>query len=1057
MPLTLHDFVRKWNASLLNERQGAQLHFHDLCEALGVAHPTEEDGIGAAYIYEKRVTKAGTNEPGYADVWKRGFFAWEYKSKGSDLGKALKQLNEYHAALDNPPLLVVCDFERFEVHTRFENQPSRVFAFTLNDLLKPTDTATCALPPLEVLRALFGDYHQLRPGITAVRVTEAAAADLLQLAERLELEKPNATERPSKQDVAHFMMRIVFCLFADSVGILPNSAFRRLVSNDRFSPMGFNRKLPSLFAAMSERQGFFGPDTIPFFNGGLFKDNRIIQLDLADLGTLHNAAQHDWSHIEPAIFGTLFERSLDINKRSMIGAHYTSPEDILLLVDPVIMAPLIRRWHAVRQSVLDALAEEEAAAEGTHGPDLRLTLQRPALMLLQDWAAELSRVTVLDPACGSGNFLYIALKRLLDLWDEARLFGLAHGLAIGLDPMPGPQQLFGIETDFYAHEIASIVVWIGFLQWKIEHSTDDKHEPVLDVLDNIQHDDAIMRYDASDPAKPYEPVWPAADFIVGNPPFLGGKLLRRELGDKYIGDLFRLYAGRVRAESDLVVYWFEKARAHLEADHVARVGLLATQGIRGGANRAVLERIARTGNIFWAWSDRNWLLNGATVHISLVAFGKGTKESGAPSSNEPDAPPTQELAAPPTQKPGALPTQKPGAPPTQKPGAPPSPTVSSSAKVGSLQRPRPAFLDEPEHAPFLLNGEPVPAIHPDLTSGIDTTSARRLPENRGICFMGTTKVGPFDITAETARKMLAAPLNPHGRPNADVVRPWVNATDITRRSRGMYIIDFGTSMSQQEAALYEMPFEYVKRHVYPARSDNNRQGYAERWWLHGESRPELRAAVNGSPRFIATPSVSKHRVFVWLPARTLPDHAAFAFTRKDDYFFGVLHSRAHELWARAQGTQLREVESGFRYTPDSTFDTFPFPWPPTDEPTSGPGLAQKEAVAAAARRVVQLRDNWLNPPDTPEADLKKRTLTNLYNARPTWLADAHRALDAAVFAAYAWPPTLTTPEILSRLLVLNHARAAAAQTPAISTPRRRLNRRNPRPAPPEESSHPEPG
>ena len=791
--------------------------------------------------------KPAAGEEGFADVWKRGFFAWEYKSKGGDLKKAYRQLNEYHEALENPPLLVVCDFVRFEVHTKFENLPTRVYAFTLDDLLNDRDTATCALPPLEVLRHVFGDYNQLRPGVASIRVTKAAASDFLRLAQRIELERAAAPERPSKEEIAHFLMRLVFCLFADSVGLLPNNTFRRMVENNRHSPISFNRMLPVLFEAMSKDGSFFGPDNIPYFNGGLFTDNRTIQLDYADLGILNSAAQHDWSHIEPVIFGTLFERSLDEAKRSMIGAHYTSPEDILLLIEPVVMDPLKRRWETVKQSVLAALAEEQqeeptvilsearsaqskdpdesdptnaartllpqaptlesSGAPSLAAPSLRvgsteiraairrpskslLRNNRPALTLLQNWAAELTQVRILDPACGSGNFLYIALKRLLDLWHEARVFGIAHGLTLALDPIPHPGQLFGIEIDFYAHEIASIVVWIGFLQWKHDHGVKETHSPLLKALTNIQHADAILRYDADNEipehpnGQPYEPPWPAADYIIGNPPFLGGKLLRRELGDKYVDALFDLYRGRVKAESDLVVYWFEKARAQLEAEAVARVGLLATQGIRGGANRNVLERIQQTGTIFWAWSDRDWLLDGATVHVSMIAF-----EHKA-AANETDTPSEAVILSE-----GAL------APQSKDPDTP-----------------RAAHEDRTiQPIPFLLDGQPVPFINPDLTTGSNTASAIRLKENEGLCFMGTTKVGPFDIEAETARKLLSAPLNPNGHPNSDVVRPWVNALDITRRPRNMFIIDFGTDMTEAEAALYEMPFEYVRHHVRPER------------------------------------------------------------------------------------------------------------------------------------------------------------------------------------------------------------------------------------------------
>lgn len=1092
MPLDLVGFVRKWEASQLTERSAAPQHFRDLCEVLGVPHPTQVDEIGASYTFEKRVTKAGTGEAGSADVWKRGWFAWEYKSKGGDLNRAYKQLNEYHEALDNPPLLIVCDFVRFEVHTKFENLPTRVYKFVLTDLLHARDTATCALPPLEVLRHVFGDFNQLRPTVAAARVTEAAAADFLHLAQRLELERAASPDRPSKEEIAHFLMRLVFCLFADSVRLLPNHAFRALVTNDRHSPFNFNRKLPTLFHAMSFEHGFFGADTIPHFNGGLFSDNRTIDLDGADMGILYSASQHDWSHIEPAIFGTLFERSLDQAKRSMIGAHYTSSEDILLLIEPVVIAPLKSRWQAVQQAVLEALAEEAATEPGApsspaatpakHRPSppenrsvipsevegpaslprpprpakasatqrptaanvqKTLRLNRPALTLLQDWAAELSQLRILDPACGSGNFLYVALRRLLDLWHEARVFGVAHGLTLSLDPMPNPAQLFGIEIDFYAHEIASIVVWIGFLQWKVEHGIHDEKQPLLKVLDNIEHNDAILRYDPA--GKLFEPTWPQTDFIIGNPPFLGGKLLRRELGDKYVDHLFDVYRGRVKAESDLVVYWFEKARQQLEDEKVTRIGLLATQGIRGGANRAVLDRISETGTIFWAWSDRPWLLKGATVHVSMIGF-----ERQAPTARHITA---QSKALDPGKH-DLTGLKVRHTPIAAEPGAPSSPTVSPSAKVGSptdlaLPATTPAVPSmtassswvglsqapdplDPQHLSCTLNGRPVLFINADLTSGSDTASAHRLRENRGICFMGTTKVGPFDIDAETARKMLSAPLNPNGRPNSDVVRPWVNALDITRRPRDMFIIDFGTDMPEQEAALYELPFEYVRHHVQPIRAMPNRDLADSPWWIHGRPRGDLRHAVAPLSRYILTSRVSKYRLFIWLPVTTIPDSATFAFARDDGYFFGVLHSRPHELWALQMGTQL---ESRPRYTPDSTFDTFPFPWPPGTEPTEAESLTV-HAIADAARDLVRLRDAWLNPPGIPEADLKDKTLTKLYNQRPTWLSNAHRTLDRAVFAAYGWPSDLTREDILARLLALNHQRAAATPDPKRTVPKR---------------------
>jgi len=418
--------------------------------------------------------------------------------------------------------------------------------------------------------------------------------------------------------------------------------------------------------------------------------------------------------------------------------------------------------------------------------------------------------------------------------------------------------------------------------------------------------------------------------------------MRANLGDEYVNQLFAVYDGRVPREADFVTYWHEKARAMLADGRVSRVGLLATQGIRGGANRKVLERIKETGDIFMAWSDEPWVVEGAAVHVSIVGY-----DAGADTERT-------------------------------------------------------------------LDGARVTTINSDLTGGIDLTRARRLGENLGIAFMGDTKGGPFDITAPVARALLGQ-ANPHGKSNGDVVRPWVNGLDVTRRPRGMYIIDFGVDMTSEEAALYESPFEYVKEHVEPMRRSNNRAAYAERWWLHVEPRRGMRTAFAGLSRYLATTTLSKHRLFVWLDVSTLPDHQLIVFARNDDFFFGVLHSRVHELWALAQGSQL---ESRPRYTPSSTFETFPFP-----QPTE----AQRQTIATAAKQLDTWRNGWLNPGIVP--DLKQRTLTNLYNSFPTWLRDAHAHLDRAVYAAYGWDYPLDDDEVLARLLELNLFRSAKENAP----------------------------
>jgi type II restriction/modification system DNA methylase subunit YeeA len=937
MPLSLAEFVTRWKASTLTERAAAQSHFIDLCEVLRQPHPAAADQTGDAFTFEKHVSTLKGGK-GYADVWKRGYFGWEYKGKHKDLKAAYLQLNDYREDLENPPLLVVCDQDLFEVHTNFTGTRPHVYRFTLDDLLSNIPTASCAIPPLEVLRDAFTDPEQLRPERAAARVTEAAAGEFAKLATSLE------QRGHDPQAVAHFLMRLLFCLFADSIGLLPDHLFRQMIELDRAKSASFTRKLRQLFAAMSTSGNSFGVHDIAWFNGGLFADDSVFDLTSADMSTLRAASALDWSNVEPAIFGTLFERSLDPGKRSQLGAHYTSKEDILLIVEPVVIDPLQARWQAVKAEALALAEAAENQRKGAAYNKLRAQMQDK----LYAWLAELSAVRILDPACGSGNFLYLALRRMLDLWREVYLFSAERGLPTLLPHQVHPSQLYGLETNVYALELASVVVWIGYLQWLNDNGIGWPTEPILRKLDNIQNRDAILTHDAD--GKPVEPQWPEADYIIGNPPFLGDKRMRGELGDEYVDELRTLFEGRVPGGADLVTYWFEKARALVEVGKTKRVGLLATQGIRGGTNRAVLERIKSSGEIFWAQSDREWVLDGAMVHVSMIAFDNGSE------------------------------------------------TETS------------------------LDGVPVAEISAALTAGTDLTKAHRLHENEGLAYIGDMKKGSFDVTEGVAASMLKAIGNPNGMPNSMVVKPFLNARDITMRSRQRWIIDFG-EMKEEEAAQYEVPFEYLRIHEKQHRDGVRNPLERIRWWQHGRVAGEMRAAVAGLSRYIATPRHSKYRVFTWVGAEVVPDSALVVFARDDDYFMGILHSNVHELWSRHTGTQVRDAESGFRYTPVVCFDQFPFPWPPGHEPQGAPQVA---AIAEAARELLSKRDAWLNPPNASPEELKKRTLTNLYNARPSWLAEAHRKLDAAVFAAYGWPDTLTDAELLERLLALNHERAVAS-------------------------------
>jgi hypothetical protein len=917
--MTPGEFAAKWRGVETSERASAQSHFLDMCAMLGEPGPTEADPTGASYAFEKALEKT-VGGGGFADVWKRDFFGWEYKGKRKDLKAAYVQLLEYREALGNPPLLVVSDLDSIEIRTNFTSLSPKLYTVTLDDLAADDPSEALA-----ILRAVFTAPEELRPRIEPAQITEKAARHFAELAQSLR------ARGHDPEAVAHFLDRILFMLFAEDAGLLPKRILSRLSAASKGRSDVFSNSLGELFAKMSERGGLFGTEEIDWFNGGLFDTGAVIPLTGTEITTLLDVSKLNWALIEPAIFGTLFERGLDPDQRAQLGAHYTDRDAIWGLVEPVIMRPLRREYADMQSRVTQLLLSGRRVTKATRPEENPQAVFRAFLDRLR-------RVRVLDPACGSGNFLIVSLWALKDLEWEAIQWGSLVLQTPQEFPHIGPEAVLGIELNAYAAELARVTVWIGEIQWMIRHGLGYRRDPILRSLNHIENRDALL--DLTDGSNPKEARWPEAEFVVGNPPFMGAKLLRRGLGNDYVEALFSVFGRRLPGMSDLSSYFHEKARAQIAAGRTKRAGLLATQSIRGGANRRVLERIRQSGGIFFARADEAWILSGANVHISFVG-----QDNGSEAERE-------------------------------------------------------------------LDGRRVPIINSNLTSGVDLTRARRLRENAAIAFIADVKAGPFDISPELASHMLSAP-NPDGRSNSDVVRPWVNGQDMTGRLRGMWIIDFGLNMPLSEAALYELPFEYVREHVKPVRANVARARYRERWWLHAEAIPGMRKRLKGLSRYIATPVLTKFRLFVWLPAETLADHQLVVVCRDDDYTFGVLHSRAHELWALAQGSQL---ETRPRYTPTTTFETFPFPHP-TDE--------QRDAIAEGARRLAWLRDGWLNPPGLDPAQLGKRTLTNLYNERPTWLEHAHTALDAAVFAAYGWPADLPDEEILARLLTLNLEREPA--------------------------------
>ena len=939
-------FIAKWRASELKESSAAHEHFIDLCRLLGEPTPAQDDPSGTRYCFERGARK-DTGGRGWADVWKRHCFAWEYKGKHKDLNAAFNQLRQYALALENPPLLIVSDMARFRIYTNWTNSVSVVHEFALEDL---ADAAV-----RDKLKWAMSDPERLRPGESRQALTERAATAFAALAQALRARDHDP------QQVAHFVNRLVFCMFAEDVGLLPNDMFTRMLDHSRRRPQDFAAMARELFGAMSAG-GRVGFETVAWFNGGLFDSDDALALTREEIETTLKAAALDWSEIDPSILGTLFERGLDPAKRSQLGAHYTDRDKIMQIIEPVVTRPWLKEWEKARAEIALRLERADVASASA----TRTRQRGQAERTLRDFLEKLRAFTILDPACGSGNFLYLALHALKDLEHRVQLEAESMGLQRAF-PAVGPANVKGIEINPYAAELARVSVWIGEIQWMRRNGFSGARDPILDPLDTIECRDAILNPDGS------EPDWPAADVVIGNPPFLGGKLLRSSLGGAYVESLQRLFGPRIHGEADLVCHWFDKAQRLVADGKIARAGLVATNSIRGGRNRSVLDQIDEQGTIYDAWSDEPWVVDGAAVRVSLVCF---------------------------------------------------------SGREDGYQN----FLD----------GLNVAGISADLTSGTaDITKAKSLPRNLKIAFMGDIKNGPFDIPGDLAREWLRRPANPNGRPNSDVLRPWVNGMDLTRRSSGKWIVDFGPSMDKPQAALYEVPFQHAMEKVKPARQGNRNKKVRESWWRHEAPRPVMWKVLCGLTRYIATPRVAKYRLFVWCDARVCPDCQLIVIARDDDTTFGILHSRFHESWSLRLCTWLGKGNDP-RYTPTTTFQTFPFPQglSPDIPAADYAKEAHAVAIAAAARRLVELRDRWLNPPEwvewvdepvpgypkrpvprdeTAAKELKKRTLTNLYNARPQWLADAHAALDAAVAAAYGWDADISEEDALAALLALNLA------------------------------------
>ena len=846
----------------------------------------------------------------------------------------------------------------------------------------------------ERLIRLWTDPLALDPAAESARVTRELAEKLGTLAKRLEA-RGNAPEA-----VAQFLMRCLFSMFAEDVRLIQDSQ-----GGKPFTALlrGFRQNLPHLPAALSDfwrlmdRGGFdraLGTQ-VKRFNGELFADATALALDGEEADLLIVAAEADWSFVEPAIFGTLLERALDPKERHKLGAHFTPRAYVERLVLPTIIEPLREEWQAAQALAAGPLQREAELARTGAAPDAkpRRELREEAFGYVRDFHRRLCEIRVLDPACGSGNFLYVALEHMKRLEGEVLLEIEVYEGQQQLD-MTGaytvsPDQFLGIELNPRAAAIAEVVLWIGYLQWHFRTwgDADRLGEPILQRYHNIENKDAVLE---SFMGQDRMPEWPAADFIIGNPPFIGTARMRDALGDEYTERVRKLYSKTVPDSSDFVMYWWHRAAEVLRlslkpSEHpLQRFGFITTNSIRQTFNRRVLQHHMEAKvnpiSLVYAIPDHPWVdsADGAAVRVSMTA----ASDSGTGLLVE---------------------------------------TITESS--GSPER---VSLGEGE----------VGLILPDLSIGADTSRARSLASNDKMSNPGVKLHGKGFVLQENRALALIA----KGPEYSKYIRKYRNGRDLTTSARGVYVIDAYGLTSDKFKSIIPEAYDIVLNLVKPERDTNNRESRRLNWWLFGETNPLLRDQTAGLPRYICTVETAKHRFFQFLPIDILPDNMLIVVASMHAHYLAVLSSTPHVWWALATGGRLG-VGNDPRYNKTRCFETFPFPLP---TPT------QRDHLAVLGEELDGLRKRVL-------AEHAHLTMTKLYNVleavragqtlspkdQQTYddglvgtLRSIHDDIDLWTARAYGWiddHTTLADPvaaflhdeqAILQRLVDLNAQRAA---------------------------------
>jgi hypothetical protein len=1028
------DFIHRWRDRDGTEKSNFQLFLGELCELLGVGKPdpAHADNELNGYVFERRVdilSNDGSSRPGFIDLYKRGCFVLEGKQTGQKLesGRWDTSMKRAHAQADayiralpvsegKPPFLLVTDVGRsLEIYAEFSRSGSvytpfpdnNTFRIRLEDLRKPEVQ--------ERLRGIWNDPLSLDPAKRSAQVTRAIANQLAELAKSLE--KFHAAET-----VGTFLMRCLFTMFAEDVGLLPKDGFTELLERLQEHPESFAPALQNLWTLM-DKGGFDGVSlqTIRRFNGGLFADAQALPLSRGQIQMLYAAARSDWQFVEPAIFGTLLERALNPNERHKLGAHYTPRAYVERLVLPTVLEPLRQEWQIVQTA---AVMYDQ---QGKHDK---------AIAEIRAFHARLCQLRILDPACGSGNFLYVTLEHMKrlegEVLDTLQALGHVQGMLEMESVAVNPQQFLGLEVNPRAAAIAEMVLWIGYLQWHFRtHGNVAPAEPILRDFHNIENRDAVLAYDgvetvldaAGNPVtrwdgrtlklhpvtgkevpdetaqlpvlrylNPRKADWPAADYIIGNPPFIGNKRMRTVLGDGYV-DALRTAWANVPESADFVMYWWHKAAEITRENKAHRFGLITTNSIRQIFNQKILQQHLEASpplSLVFAVPDHPWVdsADGAAVRIAMTV-GEHGNASGI----------VQNVIS--------------------------EQESQSDGMAVTLNK---------------IEGK----IYPNLKVGSNIAAAKALQSNLQTNWQGCKLVGDgFKVSPDFVEENNWLPKY------ANILHRYWTGSDVTKTLSEKWVIDFFGLTQGDALRNYPEPYQHLLDTVKPFRDQVQRKGHKEKWWIFGEARPGLRSALSGLSTYFVTSEVAKHRTFTALKwPDDLIDGSLIAISLGDWFHFGILSSRIHITWALSAGGTL---ENRPRYNNTRCFDPFPFP---------DASEEQKARIRDLAEQIDAHRKRQ-------QAAYPSLTLTNLYNVLEKLrheeplnpkekdihqqglvaiLRELHDDLDRAVFNAYGWDdlaaqlvgkPGATTPlpdkpeaqaqaeeALLSRLVDLNAQRAA---------------------------------